>query len=61
MHTTAVAGAAIFLLQILSLPIFARDNSSAFGRATSAFEGVVAIIGCRPIVGEFAPSGHIGH
>jgi hypothetical protein len=47
--------AAIFLLQILPLPIFSGDNSPAFGRAALTLEGVVVVIGCRPIMSELLP------
>jgi hypothetical protein len=39
-------------LKFFLLPVFAANHAAAHCRSTSACDGVVVVIGCRPIVGQ---------
>ena len=49
----------VTFLQFWALPVFARKNFAAIRRAAFAFNGVIVVVGRRPIVGEFLAGGGV--
>ena len=48
-------------MQVRALPILTGENLPAIRRAAVAFDGIIVVIGHRPIVREFFASGNIAH